>query len=176
MMDKYRSRPPRGRSRSRSEERRGRGESEREGKGGEGAQYGLIGGRAEKGVAGNIGPPVDLVTAIYKRKREEMSKRQTKGRAHATAPLMEEEKQRRLSDMMSAADQLEGQRDMRVLGAARSADQEHKSTQGSGATFLGDMQKRAYASANSMQDRLRENQHYSQRGGDLQGTGFTKPG
>ena len=63
-----------------------------------------------------------------------------------------------------------------LLGAARSADQEHKSTQGSGATFLGDMQKRAYASANSMQDRLRENQHYSQRGGDLQGTGFTKPG
>ena len=57
MMDKYRSRPPRGRSRSRSEERRGRVESEREDKGGEGAQYGLIGGRAGKGVAGNIGPP-----------------------------------------------------------------------------------------------------------------------
>ena len=68
--------------------------------------------------------------------------------------------------MMSAGDHLEGQRYERVLCAISADRQEHEpglAGQKPGAKFLGDMRRNAYVNTNSVQDRLLENRHYSQR-------------
>ena len=89
--------------------------------------------------------------------------------------MSEEEKQRRLNDMMSAADQLEGARDKRVRSALHGGAGDDAPIQAADrAKFLDSMQKNVYEGATSMADRLQEKRHYSQRLGDQDG-GFMRP-
>ena len=74
--------------------------------------------------------------------------------------------------MMSAADQLEGERDKRVAANRAGAEDGAPIQAADGAKFFDKMQKEIYEGANSVTNRLQEKQHYSQRlGGD---GGFAK--
>ena len=93
--------------------------------------------------------------------------------------LSEEEKAKRLAAMQNAADETDLARENRLANARANTAKEKEAekagkTNGYNATFLKDMRHQVYnVHEDTLQDRLKQNRHYSQRGSD-QENGFMK--
>jgi hypothetical protein len=143
--------------------------------------YGLIGGKpgaiAASSRGDSLGPPKALVEAKAHARAEKETERRDRG--NNVSKLSEGEKKRRLDEMMTAAGEVTRQRARRVEHAREreaTSSAELTKTGGTGApTFIDKMQQETYSKSTlKLEERLRQNRHYTQKGSSLDSAGFTR--
>jgi hypothetical protein len=139
--------------------------------------YGLVKGRVNADSSNSsssayLGPKQELIKQRMDDERAELARK--KQQSQRSRPLADEEREQKIREMEENARISEEMRLRRLNQAQAHVDAERRDQQKqAGADFLKSMRSEVYSNTDiTMEERLKQNRHYSQRGVDLDSHGF----